>query len=216
MDIKPTVWVVEDEPLICRSLARLFESAELECKCYSTASDFMAAFNPDRPACIIVDIQLPGMSGLELQEKLIECGCNHPVIVLTAHAEVPLAVRAMKHGAVDFIQKPFSEQILLDSVWRAINAHMQVWRSAQCAQAVKDRLNRLTPREREVLDLVVGGKPTRQIALMLGLSHKTIDNHRANILEKMGASGVVDLVRFVFQADLNHNKPGRMPKVSQC
>lgn len=206
MDLKPIICVVEDEPLVCLSLSQLFQSAGLECNCYSTAPDFLAAFDSLRPACILIDIQLPGMSGLELQEKLVERGCMHPVIFLTAHAEVSLAVCAMKHGAVDFIQKPFREQILLDAVRRAIESHLETWRSAKFAKNVQNRLEHLSPREREVLSLVVSGKPTKQIASILGLSHKTVDNHRASILEKMNADGVVDLVRLTLLADPSFRK----------
>jgi two-component system response regulator DctR/two-component system response regulator FixJ len=103
VDVKPIVCIVEDEPLVCRSLAQLFQSAGLECSCYSTAPDFLAALDPHRPACILIDFQLPGMSGLELQEKLVDRGCTHPIIFLTAHADVSLAVNAMKHGAFDFL-----------------------------------------------------------------------------------------------------------------
>jgi FixJ family two-component response regulator len=139
-------------------------------------------------------------------EKLVERGCTHPIIFLTAYADVPLAVSAMKYGAVDLIQKPFSEQTLLDIVWRAINSHQEAWRSAEFAQNVQARLDLLSPRERDVLSLVVGGKPTKQIASILGLSHKTIDNHRASILDKMNADGVVDLVRLTLLADPSFRK----------
>jgi two-component system, LuxR family, response regulator FixJ len=201
MDFKPTIHIIEDDPLQCRSLAMLLQSVPFTYRTFSNAADFLATFNFEEPACLLVDIQLPGMSGLELQDKLLERGCIHPVIFLTGHAEVPFAVAAMKKGAADFIEKPFVDSVLLEAIQRAIQSHTEVWRSRRFVQDVQGRLKLLSPREREVLMLVVNGKQTKQIATMLGLSPKTVDNHRASILEKMGASGVVDLVRLVLLAD---------------
>lgn len=215
MDTKPVVWVIEDDPLVCRALAQLFGTAGLDCRSFSNASDFLDAFDPQEPACILLDMQLPGINGLELQEILVERGCKQPIIFITGHAEVPLAVRAMKCGAVDFIQKPFSERQLFNAVGQALNSFAETWENEKSRKLVKDRIRLLSPRERQVLTLVVSGKSTKQIAGMLGLSCKTVDNHRASILDKMEAVGVADLVRLTLQAEpdiLARRSGSDMPK----
>jgi RNA polymerase sigma factor (sigma-70 family) len=200
MDTKALVHIVEDDQMLGRALVRLLGSVGIDAKAYVSPFDFLHEFDGRNPGCVLIDLRLPGMSGLELQEKLTERRCGHPVIFLTAHGDVATAVRAMKAGAMDFIQKPYSEQGLLDAVSKAINHHLRHLAAEQESESVRVRMQQLSPREREVLRLVVAGKPTKQIAAELGLSHKTVDNHRASILEKMGATGVVELVRLILIA----------------
>lgn len=200
MDRKPIVQIIEDDPFASTSLARLLASVNLETRQYASPPQFLQDFDPAHPGCILIDLRLPGMSGLELHEQIRARGWTHSVIFVTGHGDVPTAVRAMKAGAVDFLQKPFNEQLLVEAVLAATDAHVRLCRSEQRLEQIRSRVRLLSPREREVLGLVVSGKPTKQIASDLGLSHKTVDNHRASILDKMQANGVVDLVRMILIA----------------
>lgn len=197
MTSEALVHIVEDDPHTGQAMVRLFGSVDIQALHYASPPEFLQGFNPGRPGCIIIDIRLPGMSGLELYERIRERGWNHSVVFVTGHGDVATAVRAMKAGAVDFIQKPFNEQLLLETVVSAIKAHKELLQLEQRSEHIRHRFQTLSPREREVVAMVVAGKPTKQIAAELGLSHKTVDNHRASILDKMEAGGVVELVRMV-------------------
>lgn len=207
---------------MCRALAHLFTSVKLEVQSHHSPAEFLQCFDPARPGCIVVDVRLPGMSGLDLHARIRANHWSHPVVFLTGHADVETAVRAMKAGAVDFIQKPFNEQLLIETVSSAFFAHVELSKTEQRIARIRGRLDSLSPRERQVLDLVVAGKPTKQVSAELGLSHKTVDNHRASILDKMEARGVVELVRMALAArpdllaDPHHSdRPVTAPRLSK-
>lgn len=192
---EPVVYVVDDDESVCRALARLIRSVGLPVETFRSARDFLAHEVADRPACLVLDMLLPGASGLDLQNTLTQAGRDIPIVFITGHGDVPTSVRAMKGGAVDFLQKPFSDHDLLDCVQRALGHSRQ--RRVERAErgAVLKRFDTLTPREREVLHLVVTGKPNKQIAATLGIAEKTIKVHRGRVMEKMQAASLADLVR---------------------
>lgn len=195
----PTVFVVDDDQAMRQMLSWLLRSAHLNVETYGTAHEFLQAYTPDRPGCLVIDVTMPGMSGLDLLEQLAAQQVNIPVIIITAHADVAMAVRAMKGGAMDFIEKPFSEQLLLDRIHQGIDLDAQR-RDDRARQAeVEARLARLTPREREVMEFVVAGKANKQIAALLGRSPKTVEIHRANVMKKMEVGSLAELVRTVQQ-----------------
>ncbi|MEM0913501.1 MAG: response regulator transcription factor [Planctomycetota bacterium] len=190
-----TVYVIDDDEAVLDSLRWLIESIRLPVKTYATAAAFLAELARDAPGCVVADVRLPGMSGLDLQDRLNEMGVTLPVIVITGHGDVPMAIRAMKAGAFDFLEKPFSDEVLLDRVRAALRLEASERRSAEHFQAVAEKRASLTPRERQVMDLVVQGKLNKQIASELELSHKTIEVHRAHVMEKMAARSLAELVR---------------------
>lgn len=196
---RPTVFIVDDDPDMRRSLERLIRSMFVNVEAHASAQAFLNAYHSSRPGCLVLDVRMPGMTGLELQEKLKAEGSNLPVIFITGHADVPMAVRALKAGAVDFVEKPFASDELLDRIRIALEQDAQSRRAHAQSAEVQARLATLTPREREVLKLVVGGLPTKQIAMKLGISAKTVDVHRSRIVGKMQAENVAALVRMAIQ-----------------
>ncbi len=194
--ISPTVFVVDDDEAICRSLRLLIEEIGLNVETFHNAHDFLEAYDPAKPGCLILDVRMTGMSGLELQSEVRQMCVDLPIIIITGHSDVPMAVQAMKAGAFDFIEKPFRDQVLLDSVQRAIDYNAQAQRERAKRTDVETKLSQLTQRERQIMDLLVTGKPNKVIAYELGINQKTVDFHRANILEKMRVDSVVELVRF--------------------
>lgn len=188
------VFVVDDDAAVLDSLRFLIESVGLQVRTFSSADEFLAAYTPDQPGCLVLDIRMPGMSGLELQEQLAKRGYTLPVIIITAHGDVPSAVRAMHAGAVDFVSKPFNAQSLLDRVHQALAKDAQTRRDAAVRAAIAAKVALLTPREREVMDLVVSGMSNKGIAAQLQLSAKTVETHRARVMEKMEAGSVAELV----------------------
>jgi RNA polymerase sigma factor (sigma-70 family) len=200
---EPTVFVVDDDAALRKSLCWLIESINLKVKTFSSARAFLDSYDPQTPGCLVLDVRMPGMSGLELQAKLSTDGVAIPIIVITGYGDVPMAVRAMRAGAVDFIEKPVSDQVLLDRIQQAI-AEDSKRRAARQEQAeFHERLELLTPREREVLRMVVAGLSSREIGEQLDVSFKTIEAHRAKIMKKMEATGVPHLVRMAIQAGFN-------------
>lgn len=190
-----TVFVVDDDADVRNMILGLVESIGLRAECFPSADDFLKAYHPRRPGCLVTDVRLPGMSGLELQESLAHQSSLLPVIVITGHADVPLAVRAMKSHAVDLLEKPFNTQELLDRIQHALRLDTER-RCEQAATArIASRVATLTPREREVMDLVVRGLANKQIAYQLGLSEKTVETHRSRVMKKLSVSSVADLVR---------------------
>ncbi len=194
MKPEATVFVVDDDPSIRRALRRLIDSVELKVETYSSAEDFLNAYDLNRPGCLVLDVRMPGVSGLDLQETLASRDVYLPVIFVTGYGDVPTTVRAMKGGAVDFIEKPFNEQLLLDAVHRAIEEDARLRRERAERADVLRRVALLTPREREVLMRVVAGKMNKQIAADLGTSEKTVKVHRARVMSKMQADSVAELV----------------------
>ncbi|WP_432797627.1 response regulator FixJ [Poriferisphaera sp. WC338] len=195
MNENPTVYVVDDDKAVRDSLKWLIESVGLQVKTYETAMEFLSDCEGMSAGALVVDVRLPGMSGLDLQDQLKKRGIRLPVIIITGHGDVPVAIRAMKAGALDFIEKPFSDQVLLDRIRDALEADAERRESQMQRGEVESRLKRLTPRERQVMDLVVQGRLNKQIAAELDLSHKTIEVHRAHVMEKMNAGSLAELVR---------------------
>lgn len=193
----PAVFIVDDDLAIRESLAFLIESVGLAARTFASAQDFLDHYDPAAPGCLLLDIRMPGMTGLQLQAKLNEQRAAIPVILLTGHGDVPMAVRAMNDGAFYFFEKPFNDQALLDQIRRAIDHDGRRRGAAAMAGEVAARLEGLTRREREVLDLVVDGMPNRRMAETLNLSEKTIESHRAGMMRKMKAKNVVDLVHLM-------------------
>jgi RNA polymerase sigma factor (sigma-70 family) len=189
------VYIVDDDQAIRHAMELLMRSVGLDYEIFHSGDDFLSGYTNDRAGCLVLDIRMPGLGGLELQEKLNEMGSTLPVIFITGHGDVPMAVEAMQKGAVDFIQKPFRDQELLDRISDALKTD-QERRSAREEKAqVLGRIEKLTNRERQVLDLVVTGKPNKVIAYELGVSQRTVEIHRARVMEKMQAKSLADLVR---------------------
>jgi two-component system response regulator FixJ len=196
----PTVFVVDDDEAICESLRLLIGDIGLEVRTFTGAMPFLSQYNPSQPGCLVLDVRMSGMSGLELQAKLRDLGWRIPIIVITGHGDVPMAVEAMKAGAMDFIEKPFRDQVLLDSIQKAIDLDARARRQWQEKREAQSRTQLLTQREREVMERLIAGKTNKSIAFELGISQKTVDFHRANILGKVGVSSVVELVRLLQKA----------------
>lgn len=200
MSSPETVHVVDDDPAVRDSLRLLLESVGFAVCTHDTAQAFLA-LAPELRGCVLTDVRMPEIDGLELQKRLTECGAPLAVVVMTGQGDVPVAVRAMKAGAVDFLEKPFNDQELLDAVRRALEQSQQLREAESAATAAADRLAALTPREREVFDLLVAGRPTKAIAKQLGASPRTIEVHRGRVFEKLGARSLPDLVRLMLAAD---------------
>jgi two-component system response regulator FixJ len=197
---RPTVFVVDDDPAILDSVQLLLRSVDLDAETFSSANEFLEAYGPERLGCLVLDVRMPGMSGLELQEKLDSMGSTLPIIFVTAHGDVPMAVQAVKAGAVDFIQKPFRHQELIDKTRQAIEQHARSREELASRKELAEHIASLTPREREVMDLVVEGKANKAIAHDLGISQRTVEIHRARVMSKMQASSVSELVQMVMRA----------------
>ena len=191
----PTVFVVDDDPAIRFAMQALMESINLKHEIFGSGDEFLEKVSDKRAGCLVLDIRMPGLGGLELQDELIRRGSALPIIFITGHGDVPMAVDAMQKGAVDFIQKPFRDQDLLDRVREALVTDEVQRRKSQEHAEVVERLERLTNREREVFDLVVTGKPNKVIAYELGVSQRTVEIHRARVMEKMRARSLADLVK---------------------
>ncbi|MCI0418111.1 MAG: response regulator transcription factor [Acidobacteria bacterium] len=199
----PTVFVVDDDPAVRDSLRWLIESVGLPVETFNSARNFLDRYDPNRPGCLVLDIRMPGMSGADLQEQLASRALRIPIIIITGHADLPMAVRTLKNGALDFIEKPFSDQVLLNRIQQAIQLDLGI-RDEQAEQAeIAARVSSLTPREREVMNKVIAGKPNKVIADELSLSQKTVEVHRANLMKKMRAESLADLVRMTLLQSLH-------------
>ncbi len=196
-----TVFVVDDDEAVRASLRLLLKSVGLPATAYSSAQEFLAGYDPRLPGCVVLDVRMPGMSGLELQQILNMRGATIPVIFITGHGDIPMAVEAMQHGAFDFLQKPFRDQDLLDRVQRALERDDRTRQELKEKDRIRDRLTSLTPREHEVLALITRGKPNKVVAADLGVSQRTVEIHRARVMEKMGASSFAQLVRMVLDTE---------------
>jgi two-component system response regulator FixJ len=197
------VFVVDDDVDARDSLCALLESAGHAAVAYESAQAFLEAYRPGRPGCLIADVRMPDMDGLELQEALNRRDAGLPVIVVTGHADVPLAVRAMKAGAVDLIEKPFDDELLLATVRRALALAQNARANAAATEAAKARIASLSARERQVLELLVAGQPNKIIAYELDISPRTVEIHRAHVMDKMEAKSLSDLVRAAIAAGIS-------------
>lgn len=195
-----TVLVVDDDPAMRESLSWLLQSAGLGVQTFESAEHFLDHCHATRPGCLLLDLRLPGKSGLDLQQELAVRGVTVPIIFLTGYAEVPTAVRALKTGAFDFLEKPFSDEALLACVRRAIELDQSNRQKEEQIHLVNQRLSRLSPREREVMELMIAGKPTKAIAADLTLSPKTVEVHRGRVMRKMEVRALPNLVRQVMEA----------------
>src|SRR5213079_3628560 len=202
-NVAPVVFVVDDDPSVRRAIQRLVESIGLQVELFGSAQEFLRSERPDAPSCLVLDIRLPGISGLDFQRQLAEANIHIPIIFITAHGDIPMTVRAMKAGAVEFLTKPFRDQDLLDAVGAALERD-RVRRSGDSRLAeLRSRFDTLTARERQVLGLVVAGRLNKQIAGDLGVSEMTVKMHRRQVMRKMQATGVAQLVRLADQIGIS-------------
>lgn len=199
--LDPVVWVVDDDEAMRSSLKWLIESVGMRVESFSSASAFLDRHYPGRFGCLLLDVRMPGISGLELLDLLRKDQMLPPTIIITGHGDVPMAVRAMKAGAVDFIEKPFNDEVLLDSIRRAVMAEEKRRISRSEAARIRDRVTYLTPRENEVMQMVTKGQSNKEIANSLGVSAKTIEAHRARVMEKMQADSLAELVRMAIAVE---------------
>jgi FixJ family two-component response regulator len=199
---EPTVLVVDDDDSFRRGLDRLLRSVGLGVETFASAQEFMRRPPPEGPACLVLDMRMPGMSGLELQQALVGAGFRLPVIFLTGHATVPMSVRALKTGAIDFLQKPVEDQLLLDAIHQALEWHRQARAQEVGYMRLRRCANTLTAREREVFGLVVTGLTNKEIAADMGTSEKTVKIHRGRVMRKMHAPSLPHLVRMADQLGL--------------
>lgn len=200
---KGTVYVVDDDEAVRDSLQWLLEGKDYRVRCFDSAESFLARYDQREVACLIADIRMGGMTGLELQDKLLERKSPLPIVFITGHGDVPMAVGTMKKGALDFIQKPFNEDDLLSVVERMLDHAREAFAGHQQAASREALLSKLTGRESQVLERIVAGRLNKQIADDLGISIKTVEAHRANIMEKLGANTVADLLKIALGSSAN-------------
>jgi len=194
---RPSVFIVDDEESVRNSLRFLLESIRLPVETFDSAEAFLSSYEAVRPGCLVLDVRMPGLGGPELMDLLKERGLRIPILFLSAHGDVPLAVRAMKAGAVDFLQKPYNNQIFLERVRQALRIDEDARREGQRDDVVASKLAALSPRERLVLARVVAGDTNKVIARVLGISHKTVETHRGRLMHKMGADSFASLMHLV-------------------
>lgn len=191
----PTVFIIDDDAGVRESIRDLVESVDLRAESFATAQEFLASKRQDGPSCLVLDVRLPDTSGLDLQQKLSRAGVRIPIIFITGHADIPMTVKAMKSGAVEFLTKPFREQDLLDVIHRALRRDRVVREKQRRLAELQERYSLLSAREREVMSLVVSGLLNKQIAAELGASETTVKTHRGHVMQKMEAKSLPDLVR---------------------
>lgn len=201
------VFIVDDDEAIRDSLQWLLESHDIQVRLYTSAEEFLAGFDPTLSGCLVLDVRMPEMSGLELHEKLRERGITCPVVFITGHGDVPMAVSALKGGAVDFIEKPFRDQDMLTLIRKCLTQDASQRIRRKLSGSVRDRIALLTDREREVMALIVGGQLNKEIADQLGISVKTVEVHRGRVMDKMQARTVADLVQLSLSLDSGNPGP---------
>ncbi len=202
----PTVYVVEDDLSIRRFIERIVDELGYRCQSFAEASEFLQRFRPDHPCCVVLDIILPGATGLEALETLRQRGIQSPVLMMSAHADVPAVLRAMKAGALDIVEKPLRRHAMKDRIHTAVRQDLARHGRHQQRQELRQRVRSLTPRETEVAELVVLGKSNREIAAELGISRKTVEQHRAHIKVKMRSDSLAHLVRLMLEANRNERE----------
>jgi FixJ family two-component response regulator len=198
---EPTVFIIDDDQEVREAIDLLMKSVGLATRSFTSAQDYLDQFDPGLAGCLVLDVRMKGISGLDLQEHLGREPIHPPVIIITGHGDVPMAVRAVRAGAIDFIEKPFHDQTLLDAVHRAFDQDADNRGEASRLADIQERLTRLTPREREILGQVVAGKRNKVIAADLGISQSTVEAHRAKVMEKMEAHSLSDLMRMTLAVD---------------
>lgn len=194
-DPQPTVFVVDDDEPVRDAIGMLLDTVDIHYQAFASAQEFLEAYDPACGGCLVLDIRMPGMSGLDLQRKLLDMNANIPVVFITGHGDVPMAVEAMKRGAVDFIRKPFRDQELLDRVQEALSMDADQRAVDADLEAVRTRLAALTPREQQVFQRVADGQANKVVAIDLGISERTVEIHRSQVMQKTGARSLADLVR---------------------
>jgi two-component system, LuxR family, response regulator FixJ len=197
----PTVFVVDDDEGVRHSLRFLLKSVGLAARTLASASEFLESYQPSQPGCLVLDVRMPGMSGLELQQQLNVRGAMIPVLFITGHGDIPMAVEAMQQGAFDFLQKPFRDQDLIDRIQRALEHDSRNRAAVEQHAKIRERIESLTAREREVLTLMTRGKANKVMAAELGVSQRTVEIHRARVMEKTGAASLAQLVRMVMDVE---------------
>jgi two-component system, LuxR family, response regulator FixJ len=207
MTQRPIVFVVDDDAAVRGGLSTLLTAAGLDVRTYASAQEFLEQYDPGQPGCLILDIRMPGMDGLDLQEQLTGLGSLLPVIILSGHADVPAAVRALKGGALDLMEKPFEPQLLLTRVREAIERDTALRRKLSQQSGVAERLAGLTHREREIMELILAGRANKVIAIDLGISERTVEFHRANVMKKMRARSLTELINLVRRVDNVNGTP---------
>ena len=201
------VFVVEDDASVCRALSNLFESVGLQVEVFGSASEMLQGKLPDVASCLVLDVRLPGLSGLDFQTELAKANIHIPIIFMTGHGDIPMSVRAMKGGAIDFLTKPFRDQDMLDAVVKAIEHDRERREADRIVTDVRTLFETLSTREREVMALVSSGLMNKQVAAELGLAEITVKLHRGQVMRKMGAKSLADLVRMVETLGIHRNKP---------
>ena len=206
MTDKDIVHIVDDDEAVRDSLAFLLGTAAMKVRLHESAAEFLAKFNQEESGCIVTDIRMPGMDGLELLRKLKESRVSTPVIVITGHGDIPLAVEAMKAGASDFLEKPFDQDTVLSAIRTALSRRQEEGSRSAEQLAIGERLAALSPREKQVLDGLIAGLPNKTIAYDLGISARTVEVYRANVMTKMGANSLPDLVRMALTVNMAERK----------
>jgi len=192
---QPVVFIIDDDASLCEALARLFRSVGLQAKVYGSALEFLQSKLPDGPSCLVLDVRLPGLSGLDFQSELAKANIQIPIVFMTGHGDIPMTVRAMKAGAVEFLPKPFRDQDMLDAVQAGLERDRARRRNASDSSKLKANFDSLTPREQEIMGFVTAGLMNKQIAGEIGVSEITVKVHRGNVMRKMGAKSLAELVR---------------------
>jgi two-component system response regulator FixJ len=201
LELEPVVYIVDDDEAVRDGLGKLMESIHLKVETFESAQEFLDSYEAPNPGCLLLDVRMPGMSGVKLQDTLTERNIMLPIIFISGHGDLPMAVEAVKKGAVDFIEKPVGDQVLLDRVQEALAKDAQIRQRQAERQIVLDRLELLTNRERQVLDLMGEGKPSKTIAFELDLSRKTVEVHRAHVMGKLNAESLAELMALISKMD---------------